>query len=245
MPRMTFVAGEVDLHQHALVRHVLQQLVGPILIHDVHAMADAVGPGLLHREPDMAAQTFRRHEPRRKLAGMQADADLGIELAQESHHAHVLGIVGHGVCSSSSPTKIDGHHARIGRGELESEHCLSEHQLLRRAAEHLDRCSGSRPCSPALRRPRRSGCVSVRGSPPCPRRRARRGTSSASPLASSSSRSAARSSAIAHVLGDGVQPIPGRRGHQLEILLVLAGGARRRPRRATRRYGSDRCRRIW
>ena len=52
---------------------------------------------LLDREPDMAAEAFRRHEPRRKLAGMQADMNLGIELAQEADHAHVLGIVGHGV----------------------------------------------------------------------------------------------------------------------------------------------------
>ena len=167
------VAGEVDFDQHALVRHVLQQLVRTVFVHDVHAMADAVGSGLLHRKPDMAAQAFRRHQPRRELAGMQADADLGVELAQESDHAHVLGIVGHGGVLVLFPDQIDGHHARIGRGELESEQCLSEHQLLRACCGTPHRCSGARPCSPALHPARRSGRVRGVWPRPCPRTRAR------------------------------------------------------------------------
>ena len=69
-------------------------------------MTDAVGLRLLDGLPDMAAESFGRHEPRRKLARMQADMDLGIELAQEADHAHMLGIVGHGDTSSSPPTKL-------------------------------------------------------------------------------------------------------------------------------------------
>ena len=53
------------------------------------------------------------------------------------------------------------------------------------------------------------------------------GISSANPLASSSSRKPRQILAPGHVLGDGVEAIPGRRLHQLEILLVLRGGSRR------------------
>ena len=49
--------------------------------------------------------------------------------------------------------------------------------------------------------------------------------SSANPLARSSSRKRAEILAPSHALGDVVEAMPGRRLHQLEILLVLRGGA--------------------
>jgi hypothetical protein len=89
------VAGEVGLDQDALRRHLLEEVVGPVLIHDIDAMADPVGARLLYRKPDMAAKSLRRHEPRRKLPGMQGHAHLGIELAQEADDPHVLCVVCH------------------------------------------------------------------------------------------------------------------------------------------------------
>ena len=70
------VAGEVDLDQHALVGHGLQQLVRLVFVHHVDAVTDAIGSGLLDGKADVAAQALRRHQPRRKFAGMQADANL-------------------------------------------------------------------------------------------------------------------------------------------------------------------------
>ena len=78
------VAGEIDLHQHALVRHVLQEVVGAVLVHDVDAVADTVGPRLLHGEPHMAAKAFGRHQPRRQLARVQGHANPWIELPLEA-----------------------------------------------------------------------------------------------------------------------------------------------------------------
>lgn len=75
------VAGEVDLDQHVLRGHVLQELVRAVLIDDVHAMSDAIGFGLVYREAHMAAQSLRRHEARRQFAGMQADVNFGIKAA--------------------------------------------------------------------------------------------------------------------------------------------------------------------
>lgn len=75
------VAGEIDLDQHALVGHVVQQRRGLVLVHDIHPVADAVGLGLLNGVPDMATKPFGRHQPRRKLARVQADMDVGIEAA--------------------------------------------------------------------------------------------------------------------------------------------------------------------
>ncbi len=108
------VAGEVDLDQHAFVGHGLQQLAGFVFVHHIDAVTDTVHAGLFHRKPDMAAQSFRRHEARRELSGMQADANLRIQRAQESDHAHLLGIVGHGAMPIFFADEIDGHDARIG-----------------------------------------------------------------------------------------------------------------------------------
>ena len=72
------VAGEVDLDHHTLGRHVIHQLVWPIVLHDIDAMPDAIGPGDFDGEPHVAAETLRRHEARRKFSRMQAHADLGI-----------------------------------------------------------------------------------------------------------------------------------------------------------------------
>jgi adenosine deaminase len=44
---------------------------------------------------DPRHKALGRHQPRRKLAGMQADANLGIEGPEISHDAHMVRIVGH------------------------------------------------------------------------------------------------------------------------------------------------------
>ena len=62
-PKNDLIAGEIGFDQNALVGHVLQQVVGPVLVHQVDAVTDAVGQRLFHGEPDMAAQALGRASP--------------------------------------------------------------------------------------------------------------------------------------------------------------------------------------
>ena len=92
----SFVGAEVDLHHHVLPRHLLQQRRGVVLVHHVHAVADALGVPQLHGLANVEAQALGRHQARRQLAGVQRDVDLGINGMQIVQHLHLQRVIAHG-----------------------------------------------------------------------------------------------------------------------------------------------------
>ena len=120
--------------------------------------------------------------------------------------------------------EIDCHHARIGGRELEAEQGLGEDQLLRRAAEHLVDIAGRHLAGGRL-----IGLAAIAALAVLRFRLVEEGAGRrhifSQPLGQKLVAQSAEILAPSHALGDGVEAIPGRRSHELEILLVLIGGA--------------------
>ena len=67
-----FVGAEVDLDHHVLRGQLLQQRRRVVLIHDIDAVADALGVAQFNRLADVEAQALGRNEARapvRRRAG--------------------------------------------------------------------------------------------------------------------------------------------------------------------------------
>ena len=127
----------IDLDQHPFRRHVLEQRLRIVLIGHIHPVADAVGARDIHRLAHVATEAFRWNEPKRQLARVQAEMNLGIKPACKLENPHVIGVVGHRGVVVFAADEIDPRHARIDRRQLEAEKRLGEHALLRRIAEDL------------------------------------------------------------------------------------------------------------
>ena len=76
-------------------------------------MADAVSARDIHCLAHMATEAFRWNEPKRQLARVQAEMNLGIKPACKLENSHVDGIVGHRGVVVFATDEIDPRHARI------------------------------------------------------------------------------------------------------------------------------------
>ena len=121
--------------------------------------------------------------------------------------------------------EIDRHHARIGGRELEAEQGLGEQQRLRRAAEHLVDVAGLHLAGSRL-----IGLAAFAALPVLRFRLVEEGAGCGDifgePLGEKLLAHDVEILAPSHAVGDRVEAMPGRRDHELEILLVLVGGAR-------------------
>ena len=236
------VAGEVDFDHHVLRGHFLQQIVGAIFVHDVDAVADALGVGLFDGEANVAAEALGRNQAGGELAGVQADVDLGIKAMQEADHAHVQGVVVHGSVAVFGHHEIDADDARIGGGGFKAEQRLREDLLLRKAAENLveiadlDAAGGSF----VLFWPQCSRCGAVASA------WSRAGAGSGNVVAQAAGQKLGRASARNRTcqpifFGDGRGVAEIGRVHQFEVLLVLRGGASGNLVEPFARCGADRC----
>jgi len=149
---------------------------------------------------------------------------LGVKRTQKADHAHMLRIIGHGNVIVLGPHEIDGDDSWIGRGKLEAEQGLGKDQLLRRVAEdlidvaRLDLAGGSRIGFAAMLTLPAQGFRLV---PEGAGRQNIVGQSLGQQLVAQRTQIVMPS----HAFGDVVEAMPGGRLHQLEILLVLPGGA--------------------
>ncbi len=134
--------------------HLRQQIPRPVLVHHVHAVADALRVGQLHRLADVEAQSLRRHQPRRQFARVQRNVHVGILRMQIADHLHLQGVVAHGDVVVFRPHKVDADPRVIlrvdrGFGGLEAQQRLRENLLRRKSRAAPARCSGPRPGKPA------------------------------------------------------------------------------------------------
>ena len=142
---------------------LLQQVLGVVLIHHVHAVADAFGVAQFHGLPDVEAQALGRHQPRRQFAGVQADVNLGIDGVQVVQHLHLQRVVAHGDKTVLGHDEVDADEAGLVRVHarldgLKAQQRLRKDLLGREAAQHLIDDSGPRPG----RRARPAECRSAR-----------------------------------------------------------------------------------
>ena len=133
----SIVAGQVDLDHDVFVRHLFQQIVGTVLVHHVHAMADAPRMAQFDGLADMEAKAAGRHQARRKLPRMKADVYLWVDAVQIVEHPHLQVVVLHGPIAVLRHHEVDTDHARIRHRRLEAEQRLREHLLRRKAAQDL------------------------------------------------------------------------------------------------------------
>ena len=72
------VRGEVDLDHDVAVGHLCeQQAWGSVFVHDVHAVADALGVAEVDGLADVEAEAGGRNKAGGELSGVQRDVDLG------------------------------------------------------------------------------------------------------------------------------------------------------------------------
>jgi len=84
------VAGEGDFDHDVIFRHSVHQLVGFLFVHDVDAVADALGVSELDGPVNVAAETFVGDDAGSEFAGMHGDVDLGIDRVEIVEHFHLL-----------------------------------------------------------------------------------------------------------------------------------------------------------
>jgi hypothetical protein len=158
------------------------------------------------------------------LAGMKADGNLGVKSADISEDPHMIGVVGHGGVIVFGANEVHPHHARIDRRQLESQQGLREDTLLRRVAEHLidvarlHLAGGLLVWLDAVSFGVAERILLVEKS-------AGSGAVVEQALADDLVGKGLEVIAPYRILGDGVEPGPGRGHHQFEILRVLRGGA--------------------
>ena len=126
-----------------------------VLVHDVDAVADAFGAGDLDRLPDVEALAFRADHAVAELAGVERDADVGVEGVEEADHTHLPGVLGHGHAPVFRLDEVDADDEGAGWrvlvaagrcdgagqfafGELEAEQRLDEDVCGGKGAQDLE-----------------------------------------------------------------------------------------------------------
>ena len=120
------VAGEVDFDHDVAVGHLLHELPGVVLEHDVDAMTDAIGVALLDGGANVEGEAFGWDQAFGELAGMQGDMHPRVETVQEAEHAHLPAIVSHGDVAVFGLDKVDADDVGVTGGQLEAEQRLRE-----------------------------------------------------------------------------------------------------------------------
>ena len=211
---------------------------GVVFIHHIDAVADALGVAEFDGLADVEAQAFGRDQAGREFAGMQSDVDLGIDGVEVAEHLHLQRVIAHGDEAILGHDEVDADEpvvVRIDAGldGFKAEQRLREDLFGRKAAQNLvdvadlhagrrraawavPQCSRRLRSASTVRTSLRSSETSSRSpwSRSCWRRRAK---ASRSPRASS----AFQPSFVPNCSG----MAEGRGLHQLQVLLVLIGGA--------------------
>jgi hypothetical protein len=123
------IARQVDLDEHVVARHALQQRRRILLERDGDAMSDALRTRHLDGVADVEAHPLRRHQPGSQLTGVQRNAYVGIERPQESDHLHVQRVVAHRDRMVLRLHEVQPDHARVRMRDLEGRQDLREHGL--------------------------------------------------------------------------------------------------------------------
>ena len=109
-----------------------------ILVHHVHAVADAFGVADSYRIADVKPEAIRGNETRRQLARVQRDVRRRIVRVQEIEHLHLQREIPHGVGAVFRLHEIQRHDLRCGRArKSEAGDHLREHRAELRLARHL------------------------------------------------------------------------------------------------------------
>jgi hypothetical protein len=143
------VRGEVDFYHDVPVGHLLQEPVRSVLIHDVGTVADALGVAEIDGLADVEAETFGRDKAGREFSCVKRDVDLRIDAVEIVEHEHLPVVLGHGEIGVFGLDKVETDDTRVLGGNLEGEQRLSEDLLRREGAEdlveeaNLDRTGGA------------------------------------------------------------------------------------------------------
>ena len=113
-----------------------------VFIHDVNAVADALGVTKLNSLADVKAKTGRRDEAGSDFACVQGDMHARIDAMQIIEHEHLTVVFGHGEIAVFGHDEVDPDDGGMSGVELrldglEAEKGLREDLLGRKAAEDL------------------------------------------------------------------------------------------------------------
>ena len=137
-----FVGAKVDFDHDVPGGELLEQGGGVVLIHDVDAVADALGVAELDGLADVEAKAFGRDKAGSEFAGVEADGDARIDGVEVVEHLHVEGVVAHGDEAVFGHDEVDADEAGFVGVEglldgFEAEEGLGEDLLGRKAAKDL------------------------------------------------------------------------------------------------------------
>src|SRR5664279_803769 len=108
------VAGEIDFDEDVAGGHLLEELVGMVLVHDVHSMADALGVAFVNGGTDMEGESVRGNEAGSELASMQADVDFRINGVEVVQHLHLQAVIAHGSVAIFRHDEVDADEGGVG-----------------------------------------------------------------------------------------------------------------------------------
>jgi hypothetical protein len=226
------VGGEVDFDHDVFGGHLLEEGGGGMFVEDVDAVADTLGMAEVDGFADMEAEAFGRHHAGGKLAGVKRDADVGVNGVEVVEHLHLEVVVLHGDAVVFGLDEVDADEVGVGGGDFKAEEGLGEDLLERKGSEDLieevdfDGAAGSGGGSIAVLEVVADGfgfgdvfaivgdfIAEASGEELC----AKLGEVGVV---------AAGGGVPADLVAEGGGFGEGRRSHDLEILLVLGGGAR-------------------
>ena len=90
------VGGEVDLDHDVLVGHLFEERVGVVFVEHVDAVADALGVAEVDGFADVEAEAVGRDHAGGEFAGVERDADVGVDGVEVVEHLHLEVVVAHG-----------------------------------------------------------------------------------------------------------------------------------------------------
>ena len=131
------VGGEVDLDHDVAVGQLGEKGLRVALVHDVDAMADALGVAEVDGLVDVEGKACGRDEAGSEFAGVEGDVDAGVDAVEVVEHEHLAVVLGHGHVGVFGLDEVDADYVGIGRGQLEVEEGLGEDLLRGEGAEDL------------------------------------------------------------------------------------------------------------
>jgi hypothetical protein len=100
-------------------------------------VADALGVAEVDGFADVEAEAFGRDHAGSELAGVERDADVGVDAVEVVEHLHLEVVVAHGDVAVFGHDEVDADDVGVGGGDFEAEEGLGEDLLGWKAAEDL------------------------------------------------------------------------------------------------------------
>ena len=88
--------------------------LGLVLVHDVDAVADALGVAELDGLADVEAEAVGRDEAGSEFAGVERDVHLRIDAVEVVEHQHLAVVLGHGEVAVFGLNEVDADDAWDG-----------------------------------------------------------------------------------------------------------------------------------